>query len=103
MLILDQDLRNHGQSFHAPEHNYSVMAEDIQEFIDQQKLDKCVLIGHSMYVTAPRVGTFPLSNGPSVDCQSACDVLPLTQTKGCQGSYGGSSAVTRTCLSSHSR
>jgi hypothetical protein len=43
-----QDLRNHGQSFHAPEHNYSVMAEDVQEFIDQQKLDKCVLIGHSM-------------------------------------------------------
>lgn len=26
------------------------MAEDIQEFIQQQKLDKCVLIGHSMYV-----------------------------------------------------
>jgi pimeloyl-ACP methyl ester carboxylesterase len=26
------------------------MAKDIQEFIQQQKLDKCVLIGHSMYV-----------------------------------------------------
>ncbi|KAJ6008873.1 hypothetical protein N7522_003889 [Penicillium canescens] len=46
--IFALDLRNHGQSFHAPEHNYSVMAEDIQEFIQQQKLDKCVLIGHSM-------------------------------------------------------
>ena len=51
VLMANQDLRNHGQSFHAPEHNYSVMAEDVQEFIDQQKLDKCVLIGHSMYVT----------------------------------------------------
>ncbi|OGE47575.1 hypothetical protein PENARI_c041G11155 [Penicillium arizonense] len=46
--IFALDLRNHGQSFHAAEHNYSVMAEDIQEFIQQQKLDKCVLIGHSM-------------------------------------------------------
>lgn len=26
------------------------MADDLQEFIKQQKLDKCVLIGHSMYV-----------------------------------------------------
>lgn len=43
-----QDLRNHGQSFHASEHNYTAMAEDVQEFMQQQKLDKCVLIGHSM-------------------------------------------------------
>ncbi|KAJ5754055.1 uncharacterized protein N7511_008208 [Penicillium nucicola] len=46
--IFALDLRNHGQSFHAAEHNYSVMADDVQEFIQQQKLDKCVLIGHSM-------------------------------------------------------
>lgn len=30
------------------------MAEDVEEFIQQQKLDKCVLIGHSMYVRQPR-------------------------------------------------
>jgi hypothetical protein len=53
----EQDLRNHGQSFHAPEHNYGAMAEDVQEFIQQQKLDKCVLIGHSMYVII-----FPMSS-----------------------------------------
>lgn len=52
-----QDLRNHGHSFHAPEHNYGAMAEDVQEFIKQQKLDKCVLIGHSMYVIK-----FPMSS-----------------------------------------
>jgi pimeloyl-ACP methyl ester carboxylesterase len=41
------------------------MAEDVQEFIQQQKLDKCVLIGHSMYVIlmhpSVRVGTIPKS------------------------------------------
>lgn len=46
-----QDLRNHGHSFHSTEHNYGVMAEDVEKFIQQQKLDKCVLIGHSMCVS----------------------------------------------------
>ncbi|KAE8356618.1 Alpha/Beta hydrolase protein [Aspergillus coremiiformis] len=42
------DLRNHGQSFHSEDHTYSAMAEDVVKFIHQQKLNKCVLIGHSM-------------------------------------------------------
>ncbi|CEJ56658.1 Putative Alpha/beta fold family hydrolase [Penicillium brasilianum] len=72
--IYNLDLRNHGQSFHAPEHNYSVMAEDVQEFIEQQKLDKCVLIGHSMGAKAAMTvalrspervsGLIPVDNAP---------------------------------------
>ncbi|KAI9931494.1 hypothetical protein ASPWEDRAFT_37694 [Aspergillus wentii DTO 134E9] len=46
--IFTVDLRNHGHSFHSKEHNYTVMAEDVEKFIQQQKLNKCVLIGHSM-------------------------------------------------------
>ncbi|BCS18951.1 putative alpha/beta hydrolase [Aspergillus puulaauensis] len=42
------DLRNHGNSFHDPEHNYPVMADDVAEFIHENDLSKCVLIGHSM-------------------------------------------------------
>ncbi|KAL4802758.1 Alpha/Beta hydrolase protein [Aspergillus unguis] len=42
------DLRNHGQSFHDPEHNYPAMANDVSEFIYEHDLSKCVLIGHSM-------------------------------------------------------
>ena len=48
--FLFQDLRNHGQSFHAPEHNYSVMADDVKHFVLTKKLGKCVMMGHSMYV-----------------------------------------------------
>ncbi|KAJ5167714.1 uncharacterized protein N7482_003308 [Penicillium canariense] len=72
--IFTLDLRNHGQSFHAPEHNYSVMAEDVQEFIEQQKLHKCVLIGHSMGAKAAMTvalrspelvsGLIPVDNAP---------------------------------------
>ncbi|KAG2412005.1 hypothetical protein HFD88_009561 [Aspergillus terreus] len=46
--IFTVDLRNHGQSFHSQEHNYAVMADDVIQFIERQKLGKCVLIGHSM-------------------------------------------------------
>ncbi|KAL2868710.1 putative alpha/beta hydrolase [Aspergillus lucknowensis] len=42
------DLRNHGNSFHDPDHNYHAMADDVAEFIHEHKLRKCVLIGHSM-------------------------------------------------------
>ncbi|KAL2001450.1 hypothetical protein VTN02DRAFT_1766 [Thermoascus thermophilus] len=46
--IFTVDLRNHGQSPHAPEHNYTVMAEDVERFIDTHGIRRPVLIGHSM-------------------------------------------------------
>ncbi|HUA65364.1 MAG TPA: alpha/beta fold hydrolase [Alphaproteobacteria bacterium] len=42
------DLRNHGLSPHGEDMNYSVMAGDLAEFFDSQKLDRASLIGHSM-------------------------------------------------------
>lgn len=42
------DLRNHGQSPHADEFNYQLMAEDIREFIRQHRISAPVVIGHSM-------------------------------------------------------
>ncbi|RHZ72334.1 hypothetical protein CDV55_102550 [Aspergillus turcosus] len=46
--VFTLDLRNHGHSFHHEAHNYSIMAEDVEKFIHQHDLAKCVLIGHSM-------------------------------------------------------
>ena len=42
------DLRNHGQSPHAEEFDYTVMAEDVIEFFGEEKLQEVVLLGHSM-------------------------------------------------------
>ncbi|MCD4745887.1 MAG: alpha/beta fold hydrolase [Bacteroidales bacterium] len=42
------DLRNHGRSPHSKIFNYSVMTDDIREFITEHKLDKTIIIGHSM-------------------------------------------------------
>lgn len=46
VYIIDQ--RNHGASPKSQEHNYEVMREDLREFMDEQQLDKAILLGHSM-------------------------------------------------------
>ncbi|OOF50930.1 alpha/beta hydrolase [Rodentibacter genomosp. 1] len=46
--ILRIDLRNHGQSFHSDSMNYELMARDVFALIQHLKLDKVILIGHSM-------------------------------------------------------
>lgn len=42
------DLRNHGHSPHSDEMGYEVMANDIFELVEKEKLEKVVLLGHSM-------------------------------------------------------
>jgi pimeloyl-ACP methyl ester carboxylesterase len=42
------DMRNHGQSPWAPSMSYPEMAEDVRMLIESQRLDKPVVIGHSM-------------------------------------------------------
>ena len=46
--ILRVDLRNHGQSFHCEEMNYSLMAQDLIELLTHLSIDKAIIIGHSM-------------------------------------------------------
>ncbi len=42
------DLRNHGLSPHSNEFSYKLMADDIEEFILDNKIVKPILVGHSM-------------------------------------------------------
>jgi esterase len=42
------DLRNHGQSAHLPEFSYEVMANDLLETLNDLRLTKVHLLGHSM-------------------------------------------------------
>ena len=42
------DLRNHGRSFHANQHNYELMSEDLLNYLNAYNLDEVSLIGHSM-------------------------------------------------------
>ena len=44
--LLDQ--RNHGKSFWSENFNYAILADDLKRYIEHHKLEKVILIGHSM-------------------------------------------------------
>ena len=46
IILIDQ--RNHGKSFHADQFDYETMSEDLKNFLDEKKIQKVSLIGHSM-------------------------------------------------------
>jgi esterase len=50
LRVVSVDLRNHGRSFHSPEHNYALMAADVLSLFDHLALDptRLTLMGHSM-------------------------------------------------------
>ncbi len=42
------DLRNHGQSPHSDDFNYTIMTEDLHEFVEEHSLKAPVILGHSL-------------------------------------------------------
>mgnify|MGYP000247334040 CR=1 FL=1 len=46
--VIGVDMRNHGESPHADELNYPVMAADVKALLEKLKLERCSIIGHSM-------------------------------------------------------
>lgn len=70
------DLRNHGDSPHDPEHNYTAMTADILRFIEDQDIKSPVVIGHSMGAKAAMA--FALSHPSSVSAVIPVDNGPLS-------------------------
>ena len=49
LRVVSVDLRNHGRSFHSPEHSYALMAQDVLALFDHLHLGPdTTLLGHSM-------------------------------------------------------
>jgi pimeloyl-ACP methyl ester carboxylesterase len=49
LRVISVDLRNHGRSFHSPEHSYGLMAQDVLALFDYLGLGPdTTLMGHSM-------------------------------------------------------
>ncbi|XCF06903.1 alpha/beta fold hydrolase [Tamlana crocina] len=42
------DQRNHGRSFHSDQFSYELLAEDLKNYCETNKLEDIVLLGHSM-------------------------------------------------------
>lgn len=68
------DQRNHGQSPHSNEFNYTVLSEDILNFIQEHNIDNPVIIGHSMGGKAAM--NFALAHPDKLDKLIVVDIAP---------------------------
>nr|XP_045623947.1 protein ABHD11-like [Procambarus clarkii] len=69
------DARNHGDSPHTSQHCYPLLAEDILFFLDEHRIPKAVLVGHSMGGRA--VMSVALKKPSVVDKLFVLDVSPV--------------------------
>ena len=76
VFIVDQ--RNHGRSPHSEEFNYSIMAEDLRDFLESQWIYKSHIIGHSM--GGKTAMQFALDNPEMVDRLVVVDIGPDQNT-----------------------
>jgi pimeloyl-ACP methyl ester carboxylesterase len=72
VYLIDQ--RNHGRSPHSPEHSYAAMSEDLLELVDSEKLDKVLLLGHSM--GGKTAMQFAISHPERVEKMVVVDISP---------------------------
>lgn len=81
--VIGVDLRNHGESAHAPEHNYQVMAEDIKELLSSLNIPSAYFLGHSMggKVAMELALTYP----DLVDRLLVVDIAPVLYTDKADG------------------
>ncbi|CAB9527296.1 Protein ABHD11 [Seminavis robusta] len=77
--ILAVDLRNHGEHGKAnwqDDMSYTSMAEDVATFLQQQKLDKVIVVGHSMGGKVAQ--TLALQQPQLVEGLVVLDMAPVT-------------------------
>src|SRR5690606_2714441 len=72
LYLIDQ--RNHGDSDHADQWDYASMAADLEEFMDDQGLQKANILGHSM--GGKTAMTFALSSPQTVGKLLVGDIAP---------------------------
>lgn len=68
------DQRNHGKSPHTLEHSYTLMAEDLREFMESQFMFKAHILGHSM--GGKTAMKFALMYPDMVDKLTVVDISP---------------------------
>lgn len=73
------DQRNHGKSFHSDNFDYQNMAEDINEYLKQEHIDKVSIIGHSM--GGKTAMSFALKYPKKIEKLIVVDILPVAYNK----------------------
>jgi pimeloyl-ACP methyl ester carboxylesterase len=73
-LSNNNDQANHGQSYHSTSFDYDTMVRDLKEFIDDQKLEQPVVLGHSM--GGKTAMNFALAHPDSLSKLIVVDIAP---------------------------
>ncbi|KAL5016869.1 hypothetical protein ScPMuIL_006458 [Solemya velum] len=72
--VIAVDARNHGESPHSPNMNFSLMSKDLIYLLDELEIDTAVLMGHSMGGKTAMVAS--LTESDRVDSLIVADVSP---------------------------
>jgi len=96
VYLIDQ--RNHGRSPHSQEFNYRLLTEDLAEFIAVHKIEKPVLLGHSM--GGKTVMNFALSRPATPDKIIVADIMPKEYQPRHQLVFDGLQAIALPALQS---
>lgn len=68
------DQRNHGKSFHSPNFDYEILANDVKIYMERKELPSAIVMGHSMGgKTAMQLAT---SHPPIVEKLLVADIAP---------------------------
>ncbi|BAO43986.1 alpha/beta fold hydrolase [Thiolapillus brandeum] len=73
--VIVPDLRNHGRSPHDPDVSYEAMAADILELMDDLKISRAALVGHSMGGKTAMV--LALQHAKRVERLAVVDIAPV--------------------------
>jgi esterase len=74
------DLRNHGRSFHDDDMNYSLMAEDVVRYMNENQIEQTIVLGHSMGGKVAM--TLALHYPDKVKALIVADISPITYQGG---------------------
>lgn len=96
VYLIDQ--RNHGRSPHAPDFNYQLLTADLEEFLATHKIEKPVLLGHSM--GGKTIMNFAITHPAIPDKIIAVDIMPKEYKPRHQHIFEGLQAVPVHSLSS---
>ncbi|RFP91197.1 alpha/beta fold hydrolase [Rhodobacteraceae bacterium 63075] len=76
--VIAVDMRNHGQSFHDPDHSYAALAGDLAEVIETQAGGRADVLGHSMGGKAAMV--LALKHPGTLRALTVADIAPVAYT-----------------------
>jgi esterase len=89
--VIALDMRNHGDSPHAPDMRYPTQAADVRETLQSLGIDKAAVIGHSMGGKAAMA--LALQHPDQVARVMVCDIAPVVYQHGNDTIAGAMAAI----------